>query len=70
ALIIFYCITIGGSFNAFYIENKLYFIGPFSTGHFYIDLKDVSLENGTIYTTQWIPLASPDYIKSNNPFIG
>ncbi|CAG8494376.1 1426_t:CDS:2 [Dentiscutata erythropus] len=78
ALIIFYCITVilvdclgGSGYNAFYIENKLYFIGPYSSDHFYIDLKGVTLENGTISTTQWIFLApSPIYIITDNPFIG
>ncbi|RIB21074.1 hypothetical protein C2G38_1135595 [Gigaspora rosea] len=80
ALIIFYCITVifadnlffgGDGYNAFYIENKLYFIGSYSQYQFYIDLKDLSLENGTIYNnTPRISVASPNYVVSSNPFIG
>lgn len=80
ALIIFYCITVifadnllfgGGGYNAFYIENKLYFIGSYLQDHFYIDLKDLSLENGTIYNAPRISVDSPpNYVVSKNPFIG
>ncbi|RIB30302.1 hypothetical protein C2G38_2136433 [Gigaspora rosea] len=79
ALIIFYCSTVifaddllfdGDGYNAFYIENKLYFIVPYSQNHFYIDLKDLSLENGTIYNAPRISVASPSYVVSKNPFIG